>query len=165
MTISKGIGGGLPLSVVVFDKKLDTWEKGAHIGTFRGNIVSMAAAVATLRFIKKHKLWDHSTTLGEEVILPRLRELQDESRFIGDIRGKGLMMGIEFVKDKETKKPWPEIVKDIQRVCYQKGLITETGGHFSNVIRFLPPLVLTRELAEKGVDIFIESVEKVEATR
>jgi diaminobutyrate-2-oxoglutarate transaminase len=162
MTISKGIGGGLPLSVLVFDEKLDTWEKGAHVGTFRGNVVAVAAGVATLRFIKKHKLWKHAAKLGEEVFLPRLRELQDESRFIGETRGKGLMLGIEFVQDKDSKKPWTEFAKEIRKACYQRGLIVEIGGHFSNVVRFMPPLVLTKELAEAGLEIFTDSLREVE---
>ena len=165
MTISKGVGGGLPLSVVVLDKRLDTWEKGAHVGTFRGHVVAMAAAVATLRFIKKHKLWDHVAKLGREVFLPRLEELKGESKYIGDVRGKGMMIGVEFVKDKESKKPWPEIVREVQKACYEKGLITEVGGHYQNVIRFLPPLVLTKELAETGIDIFAEAAKGVEATK
>jgi diaminobutyrate-2-oxoglutarate transaminase len=164
MTISKGIGGGLPLSAVVFDERFDTWEKGAHIGTFRGHVVAMAAAVATLRFIKRHRLWDHAAKLGEEIFLPRLMELKDESKYIGDVRGRGMMIGIEFVKDKKTKRPWPEIIQKVQKACYEKGLITEVGGHYRNVIRFLPPLVLTKELAETGLDIFAEAVKEVEAT-
>ncbi|MFX1481935.1 MAG: aspartate aminotransferase family protein [Promethearchaeota archaeon] len=164
MTISKGIGGGLPLSVLVFDKELDTWEKGAHVGTFRGNVVAVAAGVATLQFMKRHKLWDHAARLGNEVFLPRLEELQDESRFIGDTRGKGLMLGVEFVKDKESKEPWTEFAKDVRRACYQRGLICEIGGHFSNVVRFMPPLVITKELAEAGLEIFTEAVREVENT-
>ncbi|NHJ12252.1 MAG: aspartate aminotransferase family protein [Candidatus Thorarchaeota archaeon] len=163
MTISKGIGGGLPLSALVFDEKLDTWEKGAHVGTFRGNVVAVAAGVATLRFIKKHKLWNYAARLGEDVFLPRLRELQDEYKFIGDTRGKGLMLGVEFVKDKKSKRPWTEFAKEVRTACYQKGLIVEIGGHFSNVVRFMPPLVITKELAEAGLDIFTESVREVEA--
>ena len=162
MTISKGIGGGLPLSALVFDEKLDTWEKGAHVGTFRGNVVAVAAGVATLRFIKEHKLWKHAAKLGEEVFIPRLRELQEESRFIGETRGKGLMLGIEFVKDKDSKKPWTEFAKEIRKACYQRGLIVEIGGHFSNVVRFMPPLVLTKELAEAGLEIFTDSLREVE---
>ncbi len=162
MTISKGIGGGLPLSALVFDEKLDTWEKGAHVGTFRGNVVALAAGVATLKFIKKHKLWNHADRLSEEVFLPRLEELKEESRFIGDVRGKGLMLGIEFVKDKKSKKPWTEFAKEIRTACYQRGLIVEIGGHFSNVVRFMPPLVLTKELAEAGLDIFTDSLREVE---
>ena len=162
MTISKGIGGGLPLSVLVFDEELDVWEKGAHVGTFRGNVVAVAAGVATLRFIKKHKLWKYAARLGEDVFLPRLREIQDESRFIGDTRGKGLMLGAEFVMDKKTKRPWTEFAKDIRKACYQRGLIVEIGGHFSNVVRFMPPLVITRELAEAGLEIFADAVREVE---
>jgi len=164
MTISKGIGGGLPLSVIAFDQKFDTWEKGAHVGTFRGHVVAMAAAVATLRFIKKHRLWEHARKLGEEIFLPRLEELKEESKYIGDVRGRGMMIGIEFVKDKKSKKPWPEIVRQVQKACYEKGLIIEVGGHYSNVVRFLPPLVLTRQLAEIGINIFAESIKEVETT-
>ncbi len=162
MTISKGIGGGLPLSVLVFDKELDTWEKGAHVGTFRGNVVSLAASVATLRFIKKHKLWDHAGKLAEDLFLPRLKELEDECKFIGDTRGKGLMLGVEFVKDKKSKEPWTEYAKAVRTACYQRGLIVEIGGHFSNVVRFMPPLVITKELAEAGLEIFTEAVKEVE---
>jgi diaminobutyrate-2-oxoglutarate transaminase len=162
MTISKGIGGGLPLSVLVFDEELDVWEKGAHVGTFRGNVVAVAAGVAALRFIKKHKLWRYAARLGEDVFLPRLREIQDESKFIGDTRGMGLMLGAEFVMDKKTKKPWSEFAKDIRKACYQRGLIVEIGGHFSNVVRFMPPLVITKELAEAGLEIFADAVREVE---
>ncbi|NHI89642.1 MAG: aminotransferase class III-fold pyridoxal phosphate-dependent enzyme [Candidatus Thorarchaeota archaeon] len=162
MTVSKGIGGGLPLSVLVFDEELDVWEKGAHVGTFRGNVVAVAAGVAALRFIKKHKLWKYAARLGEDVFLPRLRELQDESRFIGDTRGKGLMLGAEFVMDKKTKRPWTEFAKDVRKACYRRGLIIEIGGHFSNVVRFMPPLVITRELAEAGLEIFADAVKEVE---
>ena len=165
MTISKGIGGGLPLSAIVFDKRLDTWEKGAHVGTFRSNVVAMAAAVATLRFIKRHRLWDHAAELGREVFLPRLEELKEENECIGDVRGMGLMIGVEFVKDKKSKKPRPEIARGVQKACYEKGLITEVGGHYQNVIRFLPPLILTKELAESGVDIFAEAAEEVETAK
>lgn len=165
MSISKGIGGGFPLSLLAFDKNFDIWEKGAHVGTFRGHVVAMAAAVATLRFIKKYQLWNYVAKLSDEVFFPRLEELKNESKYIGDVRGKGLMIGIEFVKDKKSKKPWPEIVREVQKACYEKGLVTEVGGHYSNVIRFLPPLVLTRKLAETGLDIFAEAVKEVETIK
>jgi diaminobutyrate-2-oxoglutarate transaminase len=162
MTISKGIGGGLPLSIVVFDKRLDTWEKAAHVGTFRGHVVAMAAGVATLKFIKKNKLWDHADRLGRETFLPRLNEIKNQNKYIGDVRGKGLMIGIEFVKDKRSRKPWPEMVRQVQKSCYEKGLITEVGGHYSNVIRFLPPLVITRQIAETAIDIFADATKEAE---
>jgi len=162
MTISKGIGGGLPLSVLVFDERLDTWEKGAHVGTFRGNVVALAAGVATLRFIKKHKLWKYAARLGEELFLPWLKDMEDECKFIGDARGKGLMLGVEFVKSKDTKTPWTEFAKEVRTACFKRGLIVEIGGHFSNVVRFMPPLVLTQEIAEAGLEIFEDAVKQVE---
>ena len=163
MTISKGIGGGLPLSVLAFDESLDTWEKGAHVGTFRGNVVSLAAGVAALRFTKKHKLWKNAARLGEEVFLPWLKDLEEERKFIGDARGKGLMLGAEFVKNKDTKEPWTEFAKAVRTACFKRGLIVEIGGHFSNVVRFMPPLVITQELAEAGLEIFSDAVEEVES--
>ena len=96
-------------------------------------------------------------------MLNTLRTELERNRFVGDIRGKGLFIAVEFVKDKETKKPAPEIAKKVRERCYKRGLITELGGHYSNVVRFLPPLILSDELAEKGIEIFIESVRKVEA--
>jgi diaminobutyrate-2-oxoglutarate transaminase len=162
MTMSKGIGGGLPLSVIAFNRKFDIWGKGAHVGTFRGNVVALAASLATLKFIKRNQLWVHTAMLGDEVFLPRLRELKDECKYVGDVRGKGLMLGVEFVKNKESKKPNPEIVQGIRKACYEKGLIVEVGGHYQNVIRFLPPLVITKELARKGLEIFCEVSKMVE---
>ncbi|MGD0494730.1 MAG: aspartate aminotransferase family protein [Candidatus Bathyarchaeia archaeon] len=165
MTISKGIGGGLPLAMVAFDKNLDTWKKGAHVGTFRGNVVALAAAVATVRFVKEHKLWEHAASLGKEVFLPRLDELKEETEHIGDVRGKGLMVGVEFVKDRKSKKPWPEIAGEVRKTCYEMGLITEVGGHYQNVIRFIPPLVITKKLAETGLEIFAEATKRVESSK
>jgi diaminobutyrate-2-oxoglutarate transaminase len=157
MTISKGIGGGLPLSAIMYKSDLDTWKPGAHIGTFRGHVVAMAAGVASLKFMKEHNLPQHAAELGE-FMLKRLKEMEEEQRYIGDARGLGLMVGIEFVKDKGTKEPWPEMASDVRLECYKRGVIVELGGHYNNVIRFLPPLVLTQELADKGLDVFIEAV-------
>jgi len=161
MTISKGIGGGLPLSAIVYKSKLDTWKPGAHIGTFRGHVTAMAAGAAALKFMKEHNLCEHTATLGEHM-LKRLKEAEVERRYIGDTRGSGLMIGIEFVKDKRTKEAWPEMAKEVRTECYKRGVIVELGGHYYNVIRFLPPLVLTRELADKGLDVFLDAVKTLE---
>jgi len=158
MTLSKGLGGiGFPLSACICREEMDKFTSGAHIGTFRGQAVSMAAGFAALNFMEKHDLPGHAMELGEHM-LRRLREIESKSKYIGDIRGRGLMIGIEFVKDKKTKEPGEEIARDVRKKCYPRGLIVELGGHFNNVIRFLPPLVLTRELADKGLDIFAEAV-------
>jgi len=158
MTISKAIGGiGYPLC----RRDLDKWTSGAHIGTFRGQCVAMAAGLAALNFMERNDLPSHAAKLGSHM-LERLQVLMDESRYIGDVRGKGLMVGIEFVKDKKTKKPADAVAREVRKQCYMRGLIVELGGHYSNVVRFLPPLVLTEELADKGLHVFNEAVKDTE---
>ncbi len=161
MTISKGIGGGLPLSAIMYKSELDVWKPGAHIGTFRGHVTAMAAGAAALRFMREYDLPRHAAELGE-YMLKRLKEAEEERRYIGDARGLGLMIGVEFVKDKETKEPWPELAREVRLESFKRGVLVELGGHYGNVIRFLPPLVLTEELADRGLDAFLEAVKAVE---
>ena len=162
MTMAKAIGGiGLPLSATLFDPNLDTWKSGAHMGTFRGNAVAMVAGKAAIEFIQQRDLLSHVGELGTYA-LARLTKLMEKSRFVGDVRGKGLLIGIECVKDKKTKAPYKEIVKEVQTVCYKRGLLIWSAGHYGNVIRLLPPLVITKDLFEKGLDILEEAVMEVE---
>jgi len=162
MTLSKAIGGiGYPLSACICRKELDKWSRGAHIGTFRGHCVAMAAGLAALNFMEKNDLPRYATELGRHM-LTQLQALKEESKHIGDVRGKGLMIGIEFVRDSRTKKAAEDIAQEVRKRCYMKGLIVELGGHYSNVVRFLPPLVLTEELADKGLVLFCEAVKDTE---
>jgi diaminobutyrate-2-oxoglutarate transaminase len=98
-------------------------------------------------------------------MLSWLEEIEKDSAIVGDSRGKGLMLGIELVKDKSSKEPAPEFTQKVRTVCHQRGLLVEIGGHYSNVVRFLPPLVLTEELAKKGIEIFADAIKEVEKTR
>jgi diaminobutyrate-2-oxoglutarate transaminase len=158
MTLSKALGGiGYPLSCIAYDSTLDTWTKGAHIGTFRGHQVAMAAGLAAIEFMQEVDLAGHAAALGE-LTLELLRDAQDTLPSVGDVRGRGLMIGIEMVKDRDTKEPWPEMAAQIRTECFRKGVIIEVGGHFGNVARFLPPLVITRELLLTGVEIFVDAV-------
>jgi diaminobutyrate-2-oxoglutarate transaminase len=164
ITMSKALGGiGLPISGIAYKEKLNTWPSAQHIGTFRGNVAAYAGGAAALDFMVTTRLADHAATLGDQM-LSSLRELQRDSRIVGDVRGKGLMLGIEFVRDKDTKEPHPEAARAVRSVCHRHGLLTEVGGHYNNVARFLPPLVLTHELAERGVAIFIDAVMEVEGS-
>lgn len=95
-------------------------------------------------------------------MLSWLKEIEKDSKIIGEARGKGLMLGVELVKDKATKEPAPGLTNHVRTLCHQHGLLVEIGGHFSNVIRFLPPLVLTEELALKGIEIFEDAIKKTE---
>jgi diaminobutyrate-2-oxoglutarate transaminase len=162
MTLSKALGGiGYPISCVAFDSELDTWEPGAHIGTFRGHQVAMAAGSAALDFSLQQDLSGHATELGT-LAIDLLREASGELASIGDVRGRGLMIGVELVRDRDTKEPWPELASEVRRACCERGLIIEVGGHYSNVARFLPPLVISRQLLLRGLEIFLEAVRELE---
>lgn len=159
ITVSKGLGGiGMPIAIAIFNKKMDMIEKGLHTGTFRGNQLSIAAAASSIIFASKHSITEYVKKLGQE-ILERLSILQKKAKFIGDVRGLGMMFGIECVKDSKSKEPFPEYAALIRKKCYENGLLVEIGGHYSNVVRFLPPLITTKEIVQKGIDIF-EQVNK-----
>ncbi len=164
LTMSKALGGvGFPISAVAYKEKLDTWPPGKHIGTFRGNMVAYAGGAAGIDFMLETNLADHAMQLGEKM-LSMLKDVESDSPIVGEVRGKGLMIGVEFVKDKATKEPAPEIAAAMRKLCHQRGVLIEVGGHYFNVARFLPPLVLTEELARKGVEVFCDSVRDLEST-
>ena len=99
--------------------------------------------------------------LGEES-LKFLKDLAEESKYIGEARGKGLMLAIELVKDKDSKEPNPNVASKIQKEAFKKGIIVWKAGHYANVIRLLPPLVITRELMFKGLEILRDVIKDVE---
>ena len=163
--MSKALGGiGLPISGIAYKEKLNTWPAGTHIGTFRGNVLAYAAGAAALDFMVSSNLAQHALTLGERM-LGLLRELERDSQIVGEVRGKGLMLGVEFVRDRGTKEPAPELARSVRTGCHRRGLLIEIGGHYNNVARFLPPLILTEELARKGLDVFADAVNEVESAR
>lgn len=162
MTMSKALGGvGLPISAIAYKEDLNTFPRGKHIGTFRGNVLAYAAGAAALDFMVKNKLAERALALGE-LMLSMLKELEKDSMIVGEARGKGLMLGVELVKDKATKEPAPELATKVRTLCHRRGLLIEIGGHYSNVARFLPPLVITEELAKRGIEIFADSVRELE---
>jgi diaminobutyrate-2-oxoglutarate transaminase len=164
MTLSKALGGiGYPLSAVAFDDELDSWEPGAHIGTFRGHQVAMAAGDAAIDFMRETDLVGHTAALGAHAV-KLLGGAASELTSIGEVRGRGLMIGVELVRDLETREPWPELASEVRSLCCERGAIIEVGGHYGNVARFLPPLVITRELLERGVEIFLDAVRELELT-
>jgi diaminobutyrate-2-oxoglutarate transaminase len=122
----------------------------------------MAAGAAGLRFMKDYNLLKHTEELGKYVVNRLKEEGEDERRYIGDARGNGLMIGVEFVKDKNTKEPYPDMAKKVRLESYKRGVIVEKGGHYGNVIRFLPPLVLTEKLADNGINAFLEACKSLE---
>lgn len=159
VTLSKAIGGSLPLSVVVYRKELDTWLPGAHAGTFRGNQMAMAAGSATLRHIRYEALQDHARLMGD-LLLQKLRQLQSHYPQLGDVRGRGLMIGVEIIDpeaDPDASGHPPghtALARKIQNECLKHGLIVELGGRRGSVVRFLPPLIITERQIEHVVEIF-----------
>jgi len=162
ITMSKALGGiGFPISGIAYKEKYNTWQPGQHIGTFRGNTIAYAAGSAAIEFMLKNKLADYAINLGNKMS-SMLSDIEKDSKIIGESRGMGLMLGVEFVTDKKTGKPAPEIASKVRTLCHQKGLLIEIGGHYFNVARFLPPLVLTEEHAKIGIGIFADAVSEVE---
>ncbi|WP_051263683.1 aspartate aminotransferase family protein [Tenacibaculum ovolyticum] len=156
ITLSKGLGGiGFPISALVYKKEVEAWGPGAHIGTFRANQVSLAAANGAFNFIEKYDVKSHTKEMGA-YLMDGLMTIAKKTPFIGDIRGKGLMIGVEFVKDVFTKEPYPEFVKELRNNCLQKGLLFEVGGHYNNVLRLVPPLTITPKIIDEALLIMQE---------
>jgi len=163
VTLSKALGGiGFPLACIAYDERLDGWEPGAHIGTFRGHQVAMAAGAAAIEYMEEVDLVGHARDLGESALAFLLAETRTLAA-VGEVRGRGLLIGVELVLDQETKEPWPELAHTLRRACAERGLIFEIGGHFENVVRFLPPLVISRDLLEQGLRIFVDALADCEA--
>lgn len=163
LVLSKALGGSLPLSVVVYRDELDTWRPGAHAGTFRGNQMAMAAGSATLHYLREHGLPEHAQAMGNR-LTARLRELQRQWPQIGDVRGRGLMLGVELVDpdgtpDQQGHPPAdPKLASRLQRECLRRGLIIELGGRHGAVARFLPPLIITAEQIDEVAAIVATSL-------
>jgi diaminobutyrate-2-oxoglutarate transaminase len=159
LVLSKAIGGGLPLAVIVYDEDLDTWRPGAHAGTFRGNQLAMATGLATLEVIRQEGLVAHASAMGDR-LAGNLRSLQAEIPFIGHVRHRGLMVGAEIVDPDgvEDALGHPPAYSDaacaIQQECLKRGLILDLSGRFGAVARFLPPLIITAEQVDHVCEIF-----------
>jgi diaminobutyrate-2-oxoglutarate transaminase len=161
MCVSKTMGGGIPIAAILMKEELDTWGAGAHVGTFRGNLLSSAAGLATIDFIERTDLARRSAELGSSV-LDRLEKIGENSRYIGDVRGKGLFIGMEFVKSKAGKEPAPDILQKTVEKCFQKGVMLWKSGRWNNVGRMMPALVITDQLMSQALDIFTEVYHGIE---
>ncbi|MFD6416520.1 diaminobutyrate--2-oxoglutarate transaminase family protein [Streptomyces sp. NPDC060194] len=184
MVMSKAIGGSLPLAVVVYRDDLDVWQPGAHAGTFRGNQLAMAAGAATMAYVREHRLADRAAVLGARM-LGRLQGLATGYACIGDVRGRGLMIGIELVDPHRDPAPSaegrdhpaadregapgpapadPGLAAAVQQECLRRGLIVELGGRHSSVVRLLPPLTMTDEQAEAVLDRLSDALDAAART-
>jgi 4-aminobutyrate aminotransferase/(S)-3-amino-2-methylpropionate transaminase len=159
ITMSKSIAAGVPLSAVVAKKEImDSACVGGIGGTYSGSPLGCVAALKVIEKIEKENLCEKSLKLGG-YIMERLNEMKEKYTVIGDVRGLGAMVGLEFVKDRSTKEPAADLVKSIIKKCYENGVIFLNAGILGNVIRFLP-LVMTDEQVKYGIDVLEESIKE-----
>lgn len=160
LVTGKALGGGIPLGAIVAKKEvMEVWRPGSHSSTFGGNGISMAAGLAHVREILEQKLPERSRALGEYA-MKRLNEMKESYEIVGDVRGRGLMIGVEMVKSKETKEPL--LVPQIQGMAWRKGLMMITAGVYGNVFRIAPPLIISKEQLDAGIDIFEDAVRETQ---
>jgi len=160
IAIAKGIAAGLPLGAVVGRSEIMDLPRGSHASTFGGNPVSCAAASAVIDVIEGEKLLENASKIGEYT-MKRFEEFQEKYELIGDVRGKGLMIGVELVKDRRSKEPAVKELSKILLKCFKKGVAVIGAG--KSTIRIAPPLTISMELMEKAIDIIGESIGEVES--
>jgi len=156
--IAKGIASGMPLGAMVARKRQMTWPSGAHANTFGGNPISCAAALATIRLIEGGYM-QNAARMGER-FMEQLKRMQAEHRSMGDVRGLGLMIGVELVKDKDTKEPAVDLRDAVVQKCFEKRLLILGCG--MSTARFMPALNITEDLVDEGLDIFAEALTEAE---
>ncbi len=153
VTIGKAIGCGVPVSAVAARSEVFAClKKGEMSSTLGGNPVASAAVVAILEIYEREHLVANSAKMGD-YMLPRLRAMAAKCPYLGDVRGMGLVMGLEFVKDKKTKEPAPELIRPVIEACANRGLLVGSVGVYGNVIRVAPPLVITQAEADESLGI------------
>jgi len=163
ITSAKSLGGGLPLAAVTGRAEImDAAAVGGLGGTFGGNPLSCAAALAALDIIEKQGLLARSTHLGRK-FEQRGKQWQKQFSIVGEVRGIGGMCAIEFVKDPATREPHADATKKMAQYCYEHGLITITAGTYGNVMRILVPLVVTDEQFDEGLDVLEAALTHVSA--
>ncbi len=152
---AKALGGGMPLGACIARADIMDWPPGAHASTFSGNPLSVQASIATIDYMKKHKLDKNAEKLGKHA-RSRLRELQEDLDIIGDVRGKGLMTGVELVKNRRTKEPAKKACSQTLQSCFKKGLVLLSCGE--SVVRLMPPLNITIKELDQGLDVLCKSM-------
>lgn len=157
MSIAKSMASGIPMGASVIKENLDFAESGLHSNTFGGNVLASVACVATVEAMKKDNVLDNVRTQGE-YLKKRLNELKDKYEYIGDVRGLGLMIAVDFVKDKKTREPDPKLRDKIEYKSFEKGLIALPTG--VSAIRLIPPLIINREQIDMGLEVLEQAMKE-----
>lgn len=163
--LSKAVGGGLPLSLLVYNKKFDIWNTGAHTGTFRGNQLAMVAGAESLNMLLEGNIIQE-VNHKSSFMMKRLNSMKDKYPIIGDARGKGLMLGIEIIKPNENDssgnpKANGELANAIKHECFKRSLILENGGREGCVLRFLPALTISIDLLDESLSILEDVLKEI----
>ena len=163
LCIAKTIGGGIPLSVVAYRADLvKDLPRGFHLGTYRANPLALAVGAETLKILGEGDLMDKTRRRGAMVV-ERLRSIAERHPTLGDVRGRGFMIGAEFVHDRTSRRPWGERAKAMRSELLSRGVLMHTAGAWDQVLRFMAPLVIEDELLERGLAAFEESLESLDA--
>ncbi|MBU0512665.1 MAG: aspartate aminotransferase family protein [Chloroflexi bacterium] len=160
IVMAKGLGSGLPISGIAASKALmEKWEPGSHGGTYGGgSLVASAAALATVQTLQDEKLVENAAQMGAR-LMAGLRKLQKQYPFIGDVRGRGLMIGVEITVNGAADQ---SLTNAIQKACLERDLLLLTCGTFGNVIRWIPPLIVTAEQIDEAIHLFEDSLKELE---
>jgi 4-aminobutyrate aminotransferase len=154
---AKGLGSGMPIGAIIAKDAVTTWESGSHGSTFGGNPVCCAAALATLDLVEGG-LMSNAATMGER-LMAGVRALADKHGCIGDVRGRGLMIGVEFVRDRATREPAPDIVHRLVRESFERGLLLLGAGR--SALRLAPPLIVSAEDIEIALGMIGERLDAI----
>jgi 4-aminobutyrate aminotransferase len=150
MTLAKGIASGFPLGALIAREPVsDAMKPGDHLSTFGGNPISCAAALANIAVIEEEGLVENAARRGEE-LLSRLRPLQEQCPLVGEVRGRGLMIGLELVRDRTTKEPAAQEAKAVRAALRDRGILVGVGGVHGNVVRLQPPLSITADECDRA---------------
>jgi 4-aminobutyrate aminotransferase len=159
MVVAKGMASGLPLSAVIAPLALmDEWPPGSHGGTFGGNAIACAAGAATIRVIREERIVENAAEQGVALVAG-LRHLKEHSRVIGDVRGLGLMVGVEFASP--DGKPDKRAAKAVIHACQDEGVLLLGCGTWDNTVRFIPPLIVDRDQIEVSLRVFERALDQV----
>lgn len=161
IVMSKALSGvGLPVAIIVYDRRLDVWDPGAHIGTFRGNQAAFAAGAAAVRVMRRDNVLANVRARGEQISV-RPSELA-AGPWVRDVRGLGLMWGVELA-DPQSGLPAGGLAREVQAGALRRGLILEVGGRDDCVVRLLPPLNVTAEVVDMACDILLDAIDDAAA--
>jgi 4-aminobutyrate aminotransferase-like enzyme len=165
LCLGKGISSGIPMSAVAMQKKLSKYLRpGAFGSTYGGfNPLACAAGLATLSVLEEEKIIENALHITQ-IIMGRLKDIQNKHSIIGEVRGMGLSMGVEFITDTKSRDPAGKLAYEVARLSIESGLavLLHPGGFWENVLRIMPPLIIDEESVKAGMDIFEASIEKVE---